>query len=234
MYALAPTGEWTEGIGRLWADDGDLGASVGRYLALCRSLGAGGMQPERYPGSPIFARAVLGPLATLALWESDAKACRQLTAQTSSNTDADTLVTCGDGLAELAVEVSDAEPRSDSVVALIDPPFTRKLDWTTIPDALARAVEASGRACFLLWYPVKSLARPNAMIARLRGAGVRGSIAELITTPLEHQRNRLNGSGVLLVRPPEGSLEAIAAAAPVVGSRCATHAGSWSFRLVTW
>ncbi len=102
-------------------------------------------------------------------------------------------------------------------MALIDPPWSRKSDWTAIPDVLAAAVRASTRATFLLWYPVKSLTRPNAMLARLEAAGVGGTIAELITTPLEHTRNRLNGSGVLLVRPPDGVVEALAAAAPIIG-----------------
>src|SRR5689334_6150867 len=39
-YALGPTGEWTEGIGRLWRRDGDADA-VGRYLGLVHRLGAG-------------------------------------------------------------------------------------------------------------------------------------------------------------------------------------------------
>jgi hypothetical protein len=81
---------------------------------------------------------------------------------------------------------------------------------------------------------VKSLTRPNAMLARLADAGVPGTIAELVTTPLEQQRSRLNGSGVLLVRPPDGAVEAIAAAAPVVGAACATQAGRWSFRSQAW
>jgi hypothetical protein len=72
------------------------------------------------------------------------------------------------------------------------------------------------------------------MMARLETAGVSASLAELITTPLAHQRQRLNGSGVVLVRPPKGSLEAIAAAAASLGERCATRPGAWSVRLVSW
>jgi hypothetical protein len=72
------------------------------------------------------------------------------------------------------------------------------------------------------------------MIARLERARVAGTIAELITTPLEHQRSRLNGSGVLLVRPPDGTLEALGDAAPRIGERCATQAGAWSFRMRAW
>jgi 23S rRNA A2030 N6-methylase RlmJ len=86
----------------------------------------------------------------------------------------------------------------------------------------------------VLWYPVKSLTRPNAMLARLADAGVPGTIAELVTTPLDQQRNRLNGSGVLLVRPPAGAVETIAAAAPIVGAACATQSGRWSFRSQAW
>jgi len=33
------------------------------------------------------------------------------------------------------------------------------------------------------------------------------------------------------VRPPAGTLEALAAAAPVIGRLCATRAGIWSFRM---
>jgi 23S rRNA A2030 N6-methylase RlmJ len=72
------------------------------------------------------------------------------------------------------------------------------------------------------------------MFTRLAAAGVPATIAELITTPLEHQRQRLNGSGVLLVRPPSGLTAAIAAAAPVIGERCATRTGTWSFRMQSW
>ena len=232
-YALAPTGEWTEGIGRLWNDAPETsGDAVARYLALCRRLGTGDARPEQYPGSPRFARALLGADARLALWERDPAAAAQLGA--ALGTETSTPVHVDDGMAALAREVAAAERTSDAVIALIDPPWTQKADWTAIPDAVARAVHASRRATFLLWYPVKSLTRPNAMIARLAAASVAGSIIELITTPLEQRRNRLNGSGVLLVRAPAGALESIAAAAPVIGERCATRVGTWSCRVQSW
>ncbi len=93
---------------------------------------------------------------------------------------------------------------------------------------------AAPHATILLWYPVKSLTRPNAMIARLKAAGVAATVAELVTTPLEHQRQRLNGSGIVLIRPPAAALTAIAAAAPILGARCATRAATWSLRMTAW
>ena len=232
-YSLGPTGEWTEGIGQLWSDP-DVAAgddAVARYVTRCRTLATGAERPQSYPGSPVLARAVLGTGARSSLWELDADAAARLERQCSDGT---AHVTCGDGLAALGDAVVAAETGPGAVVTLIDPPWSRKSDWTAIPDVLAAAVRASTRTTFLLWYPVKSLTRPNAMLARLEAAGVGGTIAELITTPLEHTRNRLNGSGVLLVRPPDGVVEVLAAAAPIVGRRCATVPDTWSLRLRAW
>lgn len=233
-YALGPTGEWSEGIGRLWSEDDTRGGddAVTRYRALCRRLGAGEARPERYPGSPLLAAAVLGEGARLRLSERDPDATERL--RETLGSDPRVAIACDDGLAALPAAVRDAEAGGGGVVALIDPPFTQKPDWIAVPDALIDAAKASTSATLLLWYPVKSLTRPNAMIARLKAAGVAGTVAELVTTPLEHQRQRLNGSGMILVRPPEGALESIAAAAPVLGSRCATRAGVWSLRMVSW
>ena len=135
----------------------------------------------------------------------------------------------GDGLAHLDEAVRGAAPAA--VVVLIDPPWTDKSDWHRVPQALARAARASATACFLLWYPVKSLTRPNAMVAQLEDAGVDGTLAELITTPLTQRRSRLNGSGLVLIRAPGGVLEALAATAPALAERCATTPGVWSFRM---
>ena len=230
-YPLGATGEWTEGIGRLWTGL-HANESLARYVTLCRRLGAGDARPVRYPGSPLLARAVLGDVAELELWERDPSACAQLRTQVSG--DARTRLTCADGLAGLADAARAAERRAAVVVALIDPPYTQKSDWIAVPDALARAARATERACLMLWYPVKSLTRPNAMIARLAGAGVAATIVEVVTTPLDQQRPRLNGSGVLLVRPPAGTVDALAAAAAAVGAACSTSAGRWSTRVHAW
>jgi 23S rRNA (adenine2030-N6)-methyltransferase len=226
-YPIHPTGEWTEGIGRLWRDAPPRGGALADYVALCRRLGEGDDRPTAYPGSPAFARAALGDGAELALWERDARAARHLIAAVGGH--ARTRVTSGDGLGVLneALRASHAA----AVVALVDPSWGQKSDWQTIPDALVRAATAAPRACLLLWYPVKSLTRPNAMMERLAAAGVEGVAAELVTTPRAHQRNPQNGSGVVLVGTPVAAVDAVAAAAPEIGARCATVPGAWSFRL---
>jgi 23S rRNA (adenine2030-N6)-methyltransferase len=223
-YPLHPTGEWTEGIGRLWSDAPPRGSLLADYVALCHRLGAGDDRPTSYPGSPALARAVLGDGADLALWERDEHAAERLRAVVG-----EARVTIGDGLAALGGALR--ATRANAVVALIDPSWGQKADWQSIPDVLVQATRTAPRACIVLWYPVKSLTRPNAMMDRLAAAGVAGVAAELVTTPLAHQRHRLNGSGVLLVRAPAAALDALAAAAPEIGARCATVPGAWSFRM---
>lgn len=218
-YALATTGEWTEGIGRLWSATSPI---LARYLDLCRAHGG----PTSYPGSPVLARAILGPDAPLALWERDEKTAARLASVLG---DSHTRVTCADGLVALDGALASSSART--VVALVDPPWSRKGDWHDVPEVLVAAVQRHPRACLLLWYPVKSLTRPNAMMDRLAAAGVTGVAAELVTTPLEHQRRRLNGSGMLLVNAPAVAVEHIAAAAPAIGALCATFPGTWSLRL---
>jgi 23S rRNA (adenine2030-N6)-methyltransferase len=166
------------------------------------------------------------------LWERDEPAADRLARHLGDDPRA--RLTRGDGLARLAEELTAAAAESDATVTLVDPPWSQKSDWTAVPDALARAAAGPSRGTIVLWYPVKSLTRPNAMIARLAAAGVAGTIAELITTPLGTRRHRLNGSGVLLTNPPAGAIEALAAAAPRIAAACATQPGTWSFRLSAW
>src|SRR5262249_58532884 len=114
------------------------------------------------------------------------------------------------------------------VGVLVDPSYGTKEEWMVVPDAFAAAVRGATRARFILWYPVKSLTRPNAMFARLETSGIGGTAVEVITTALEHQRNRLNGSGVVLVRPPAGGLGGVAAPAPPIPPPRGTRARAWA------
>ncbi|MCW5890880.1 MAG: 23S rRNA (adenine(2030)-N(6))-methyltransferase RlmJ [bacterium] len=224
-YPLAATGEWTLGIGRLWTA---AAPALERYLAICRAHGRGDARPTNHPGSPLLARTILGPDAPLALWERDAKAAARLA---SVLDDGHTRITTADGLAALDDALGAASSRARTVVAFVDPPWSRKGDWHDVPETVAAAARRHPRACLLLWYPLKSLTRPNAMMDRLAAGGVTGVAAELVTTPLEHQRRRLNGSGMLLIHAPADVAARVAAAAPAVAAHCATFPGVWSLRL---
>lgn len=221
-YALGPTGEWTEGIGRLRAAPPAATPAVTRFLELVGRLGG----PRSYPGSPALALALMRPEDRLTLHELRPEAAVALQRTVD---DERVTVVAGDGLAGLAPALA-AVPPDAQVLVLVDPPWSTKPEWIAVPDALAAALAAHPHAAALLWYPIKSLTRPNAMLARLAAAGAVGETFELVTTPLDLKRNRLNGSGIAMFRLPPALLSAVAAAAPPLGAACATHDGRWSMR----
>lgn len=231
-YALGATGEWQEGVGRLLAGGALPTAApeaLRRYLELVHDEGAAASSgPRHYPGSPRLTLALLRGGDALVLHERAAHTVEALRAAVGA--EARVSVHQGDGLANLAVALDgDAEQ-----LVVIDPTYADKTEWPRVGEVLLAAASRRPQTRFLLWYPVKSLTRPNALLAQLRAGGLAASVVELLTTPLEHQRQRLNGSGVVLVRPPPGVLEAAGATAPIVGTLCATRAGWWSYRAMSW
>jgi 23S rRNA (adenine2030-N6)-methyltransferase len=114
--------------------------------------------------------------------------------------------------------------------ALVDPPWNKKEDWKTIPRATLEVLRAAPTTTLALWYPIKSYTRVIAMMDYFREQGVSGTALDLITTPLSLQRNRLNGSGMLLFNCPLPVIAACSEMATYIGAACATHKGFWEFK----
>jgi len=227
-YALGPTGEWTEGVGKLWSAPPAGPEAVTRLLRLAPPPSG----PRRvYPGSPQMTLAQLAREDRASFWELERDTCDELVTVLAGDPRAE--VHEGDGLAALPAVLREA-PADEELLVVIDPPYTLKEDWTTVPEALIAAHALRPRTRFVLWYALKSHTRPNAMLQRLARTEVCGISLELITTPLELQKNRLNGSGVLLVNAPDDAIVEASAAAPVLGRLCATHAGRFTARSVAW
>ncbi len=213
LYPLGSNGEWGDGIQRLWTDPGTpyaSGALVGRYAQLVRGFSnPGASRPEVYPGSPLIAKTLLRPGDHLRLYEIDAQAARVL-----RRTVPDAEVRQEDGLALLS-----APPRA---LVLIDPPYTQKQEWIDAARAAARIPGVP----LLLWYPIKALTRPRALIAELSKQGVHGTAVELHWTPLRLKRDRLNGSGLVFANLPRAAVAAVCAALVDLGPALQTH-GEW-------
>lgn len=229
-YPLGETGEWSAGIGRLWGQR----AGLEPWLDLLARAGASHLPPRRYPGSPLQLAALLRPQDRADFFELDPQAAAAL--QAALLADERLRVHHADGLAG-ALTLLSAAPAPDAPSArllVIDPPFSAKEEWRAIPAAMARLAAAAPDLCQLLWYPIKSLTRPNALLLALRELGRPLLALDLLTTPLELQRNRLNGSGLALLQAPAGLAERAAGIAPPIGAACATHDGHWSLRLQAW
>ena len=224
-YRLSGAGEWSEGIAALSkASSSPQDPAVERYLKLVLHRFSA---EHFYSGSPLLIEALLRAQDKLRCFETNSEACRQLISQVSPKTE----VVDGDGLGGLLDAVRSAARDNTSLFALIDPPWVKKEDWQSIPRAVVEAWKIRPQATLLLWYPIKSYTRVNAMIKTFEVAGLPAAVLDLITTPLEQQKNRLNGSGLILVNPRQRVLEEIARAGIRIGSACATYKSYWALRI---
>ena len=100
-------------------------------------------------------------------------------------------------------------------------------------DALIALCAARADAHALLWYPIKSLTRPNAVHRRLQDAGVPALALDLITASLERRKKALNGSGLIVVGASPALEAELLALAPTLGPALTTD-GAWELRARRW
>ncbi|MFM2153108.1 MAG: hypothetical protein RL199_1543 [Pseudomonadota bacterium] len=230
LYPLRTTGEWMEGVLQLWKRPAPAAGPLSSWLRLARAFDEGRGRPERYPGSPWVASRLLGTDASLTLFEKDPPTAASLSRHFSG--DRRVSVHEGDGLAGLAAALAAAQSRP--TVVLIDPPYVQKAEWADAARAVVEAHRQRPDATLLLWYPVKSWSRPHLLQKAVREAGVPAVSIDLVTTPLEYKRNRLNGSGLVAVGMSDAVLDAVTPALQAVGRACAVQDGRWSLHVEQW
>lgn len=185
----AKTGEWRDGIGRLLEN---APAALGDYIEAVNRIGL-------YPGSPVLAAEALRPsdrLVACELHPEDAAVLRR-TMRVYPNTS----VHERDGYEALGAFLPPPEKRA---LVLIDPPFERGDEFSTLALKLAQAWRKFPSAVLVVWYPIKHRAPVRAFFESLKAASVRDVLAlELLRRP-DTDPSRLNGAGLLLINPPYG------------------------------
>ena len=220
------SGEWRQGIERLCAArlDATTAAWLAPYLDVVGALN-GRDRLTVYPGSPALVRAWLRPQDRLIACETEPKAAKALAGNLRG--DARIKVLPIDGWTALSAYVPPKERRG---LVLVDPPFEQAGDFTRLWRGLAAAQRKWATGLFMLWYPIKGRAEPEALAKALKRLRI-GQIlrAELMIAPLADPA-RLNGSGLILVNPP-WTLEAeLSALLPTLYAILAGH-GKDGFRL---
>jgi len=190
------TGEWREGIGRLFALP-HAPEPLRRYVDAIRACNPDGAL-RVYPGSPLLAAHALRAndrLLLCEMQEDEAKALRAL-----FRNDARVHVHQRDGYAALKALLPPAERRG---LVLIDPPFEQqRQEFRVIETALAEAHARWPAGVYAVWYPIKqrSAIRPfeRWLIARKFKDVL---IAELLVRA-DDSLLRLNGCGMAIVNAP--------------------------------
>ena len=194
------SGEWRDGIERLWNGIGrepeacrQLLAPYLEAVAACNSAGS----LRTYPGSPLIVQHLLRSQDRLVACELEPKPFAMLAAALRGDRRAKALVI--DGWTAIGAYVPPKERRG---LVLVDPPFEDPADFARLAEALGAAHRKWSTGTFMLWYPIKSREGPDALARRLGRLGIGKMLrCELIVGPLREDTG-LAGSGLIVVNPP--------------------------------
>jgi len=197
-------GEWLTGIARiLQARFSEATAALLKpYLDVVRAFNPQANMLAAYPGSPLFARALLRPQDRLTACEVEPSARKALI--DALRNDQQARVVDLDGWVALPAFVPPNERRG---LVLIDPPFEAKDEFARLEKAFLAAFNKWPTGIFLLWYPAKSrrltdqLARQVARAAASTRPAAKCLRLEFSVAP-QTQDAVLASCGLLIVNPP--------------------------------
>jgi len=93
-------------------------------------------------------------------------------------------------------------PKERRGLVVIDPPYEESMDFARLSQTVAQAHRKWANGVYLLWYPIKTRAAPDALARRLRRLAVPKILrCELTITP-PRADGALAGSGLIIVNPP--------------------------------
>lgn len=214
------TGEYRDGIGRLWSRE-DLPALLAGYRdAVARHNPDG--QLRLYPGSPQLLADHLREQDRMILSElhpEDAATLKQHFAA-----QAHIAVHQRDGY-ELPAFLPVAEKRA---LWLLDPPFEKGDDLQRCVQAIQTGIQRMRQTVVALWYPIKDERQLKAFYQHMAEAGLSKVLrVELSVRPTDTSLG-LNGSGLMLVNPPWPLWEELEQVLPWLSETLAqSGSGSW-------
>jgi 23S rRNA (adenine2030-N6)-methyltransferase len=198
----ARSGEWRDGIGRLFRAplDFQLDAAAQKLLVPYLTIVAA-LNPDAdlrlYPGSPLVVQARLRPQDRLIACELGPLAAASL--QAALRRDPRVKVLGIDGWMALNANVPPKERRG---LVLVDPSYEEAADFARLPGALAQAHRKWPTGIYMLWYPIKERDAPDALARRLRRLELAKVLRSEITLGPPRGDAGLVGSGLIVVNPP--------------------------------
>lgn len=218
--------EFETGIARLW-QRADLPEALADYVDLVRAMNpAGGL--SFYPGSPYLAARLLRPQDRLRLFEMHPTDV-DLLGKTFQG-DKRIIVTRGDGFAGLKALLP---PPPRRALALIDPSYEDKADYSNVVGALKDSLKRFPTGTYAIWYP--QLARPEARRLPERLRAIPGAawldVSLAIRKPVPGEPG-MNGSGMFVVNPPWTLADTLNACLPTLAD-CLGAPGRAEARLDT-
>ncbi|HET7885205.1 MAG TPA: 23S rRNA (adenine(2030)-N(6))-methyltransferase RlmJ [Bradyrhizobium sp.] len=197
-------GEWLTGIARIMQARFSEAAQplIKPYLDIVRSFNPHPAALERYPGSPLIARALLRPQDRLTACEVEDGARKALV--DALRRDAQARVVDLDGWTALPAFVPPNERRG---LVLIDPPFEQKDEFERLAARSAEAFAKWPTGSYLLWYPAKSRRASDELERQVTeavdGARPPGKLLRIeFSVAPQTSDGGLTSAGLLVVNPP--------------------------------
>jgi 23S rRNA (adenine2030-N6)-methyltransferase len=213
LYDLAAeesqrTGEWKNGIGRLFAAElrpkelrpkelrPEAAALLAPYLAAVRALNPGG-ELRHYPGSPLIVGELLRANDRLIACELEPAVAAALARRLHCIHQAKAVVI--DGWVALNAYVPPSERRG---LVLLDPSYEEAAEFPRLAAALVSAWRKWRTGIYMAWYPIKNRNGPDALVKAIAHSGIEKALRlELTIGPIAAD-GPLAGCGLIVVNPP--------------------------------
>ncbi|AMB87440.1 lactate dehydrogenase [Pseudomonas agarici] len=214
------TGEYLEGIGRLWGEQ-DLPAVTADYLRVLHEMNPDG-QLRYYPGSPELARRLSRAQDRVLLNEKHPEDGKLL--KDNMKGDRRVAVHLGEGWHVARALLPVAQKRA---VLLIDPPFEQLDEMQRCAASLKEAISRMRQTVAVIWYPIKDQRALKRFYQDLAGTGAPKLLrVELLVHPLDTPAS-LNGSGLAIANPPWGLEEELRQLLPWLAQKLGQTQGDW-------
>lgn len=198
------TGEYIEGIARLW-DRTDLPEEISLYINALKKINKGKLR--FYAGSPLLAVQQLRPQDRALLTElhpNDFPLLRQEFAKVPN-----VVTKRENGFQQLKAALPPKEKRG---LVLIDPPYELKEDYELVVQVIVEGYKRFATGVYAIWYPVVLRQHTKRIVKGLEATGIRKILQiELAVRPDSDQRG-MTASGMIVINPPwqlEGQMKKI-------------------------
>jgi 23S rRNA (adenine2030-N6)-methyltransferase len=202
LYALESkqaklTGEYINGIGRLWGRTG-LPAPLMDFMDVLRTLNQGSAL-HHYPGSPWLIDHIARPIDRIRLCELHPTDFALLRRQ-FKNQERRVMVDQADGFEVLKAALP---PSSRRALVLIDPSYEIRSDYMKVVAAIKDGLKRFATGTFLVWHPLLPTLDANQLPEKLKKAGAAHWLhATLSVCAPATQGHGMHGSGMFVINPP--------------------------------
>ena len=192
------TGEYQEGIGKIWQND-DLPEALAEYVSAVKSFSSDLDSDELnyYPGSPMFVDMNLRDKDRMVLHELHSTDYPYLA--DAFDKDKQVKVIHDDGLKGLIGAVPPLERRG---VILIDPSYEMKSDYEDVAKTIIKAHKRFSTGVYMLWYPVVNRAQTETMLSTLKESGMPKQLRIEQSIQPDSNEFGMTAAGLWIINPP--------------------------------